>query len=130
MPNVVRQLLWSRFVTNPALRYLLPCLTATFLTCTSAFAAGSAATATAPSTTTAQPPVTVATEREYPRARNLYFDLPAFDLRENGLLGFWPSMRQSMAVTKDAYYLLHGAILSIPYPEAFPTGSSCCSTSG
>jgi hypothetical protein len=56
----------------------------------------------------------------YPRAERLYFDVPALDLRENAVIGFWPSMRQSLAITKDAYYLWHTAILAIPYPENFP----------
>jgi hypothetical protein len=50
----------------------------------------------------------------------LYFDLPAADVRENFVIGYWPSMRQSAAITKDAYYAVHGLLLSIPYPEAFP----------
>jgi hypothetical protein len=60
--------------------------------------------------------------RPYPRFRHLRFDVPALDVRENAVLGFWPSWRQATAATKDAYYLVHGAILSIPYPEAFPSG--------
>ena len=54
------------------------------------------------------------------RARHLRFDLPAIDARENLTLGFWPGMRQSLALTKDAYYGVHGAIMSIPYPRAMP----------
>jgi hypothetical protein len=46
--------------------------------------------------------------------------LPAFDVRENAVLGFWPSWRQASAVSKDAYYLMHGAIMAIPWPDAIP----------
>jgi hypothetical protein len=67
------------------------------------------------------PSVAVSEEPEYPRARQLHFDLPAIDVRENASLGYWPSMRQSMAVTKDTYYAVHGALLSIPYPKSWPS---------
>ncbi len=54
------------------------------------------------------------------RAERLHFDLPALDVRENAASGFWPSMRQSQVITKDTYYLVHGAVYAIPYPKAFP----------
>jgi hypothetical protein len=54
------------------------------------------------------------------RAERLHFDLPALDVRENAVVGFWPSMRQSQAITRDAYYLVHGAIYTLPYPKEFP----------
>lgn len=50
----------------------------------------------------------------------LRFDLPALDVRENAVGRFWPSMQQSMALCKDAYYLVHGAFLSFPYPAWVP----------
>jgi hypothetical protein len=46
-------------------------------------------------------------ERRWPRVKRLYLDLPAIDVHENLVLGFWPSMRQSLAITKDVYDLLH-----------------------
>jgi hypothetical protein len=54
-------------------------------------------------------------------AKHLHFDLPALDVRENAVVGFWPSMQQSTALCKDAYYLVHGAFLSFRYPEWVPS---------
>lgn len=65
---------------------------------------------------------TPAPQRPYPRGERLHLDLPLLDVHENAVLGYWPSMRQSMATTKDAYYLVHGAIMAIPYPEFFSNG--------
>jgi hypothetical protein len=58
--------------------------------------------------------------RPLTRATRLHFDLPAVDARENLTLGFWPSMRQSMAITTDTFYALHAAIMAVPYPRALP----------
>jgi hypothetical protein len=58
--------------------------------------------------------------RRWPRVRGLHLDVPAVDVHENLALGYWPSMRQSLAATNDAYYLLHTGIMAIPYPEVFP----------
>jgi hypothetical protein len=60
-------------------------------------------------------------KRPYPRGEHPRLDVPALDVRANAVLGYWPSMRQSMAVTKDAYYVLHGAIMAIPYPDSLPS---------
>jgi hypothetical protein len=57
-----------------------------------------------------------------PRWKRLHFDAPAIDSRENFVLGTWPSMAQSLAYTQDFYYLLHGAVMSIPYPASVPRG--------
>ncbi|HWA71836.1 MAG TPA: hypothetical protein VG937_05875 [Polyangiaceae bacterium] len=46
--------------------------------------------------------------------------MPALDVRENAVIGFWPGMQQSMALCKDSYYLVHGAFLSFRYPEWMP----------
>jgi hypothetical protein len=59
-------------------------------------------------------------ERRWPRVKRLYLDLPAIDVHENLVLGFWPSMRQSLAITNDVYYLLHTGLVSVPYPDIFP----------
>lgn len=56
------------------------------------------------------------------RVSKVPFDVPAVDLHENLVLGFWPSMAQSSAITKDAFYLVHSGIRSIPYPEAMSSG--------
>jgi hypothetical protein len=85
--------------------------------CQATAPAAEAAQATQPPT-----PLPASEARAYPRFRHLHFDVPALDVRENAVLGYWPSWRQATAVTKDAYYLLHGAILSIPYPQSFPSG--------
>lgn len=66
------------------------------------------------------PAPTSSEPRRWPRVERIYLDLPAVDVHENLVLGFWPSMRQSLAVTRDAYYLLHTGIMAIPYPRAFP----------
>src|SRR5436190_22022724 len=58
--------------------------------------------------------------RPLTRARHLHFDLPAVDARENLTLGFWPSMRQSLAITTDSFYALHAAIMAVPYPRELP----------
>lgn len=53
------------------------------------------------------------------RFERLRFDVPALDVRENAIVGYWPSMPQSLALCKDAYYLVHGALLSIPSPGSW-----------
>jgi len=52
--------------------------------------------------------------------RRAHFDIPALDVSENIGQGFWPSMRQSMALSKDTYYLFHSLVLSFPYPKWVP----------
>ena len=78
------------------------------------------------STAEAPPPADDASPAPRPRRfGRLRFDLPALDVRENLVIGFWPSMAQSLALSKDAYYLVHGALLAIPMPDSWsPTVQS------
>lgn len=79
-----------------------------------------ATTVNAQPTSNAQPAVEAERSTYAPRIHRLRFDIPAVDVRENVELGFWPSMRQSLAIAKDSYYLVHAGILSIPYPRFVP----------
>ncbi len=74
----------------------------------------------APSPSAPPAPAAASEARPWPRVKRLYLDVPGVDVHENLVLGYWPSMRQSLAVTKDAYYLLHTGIMAVPYPEVFP----------
>jgi hypothetical protein len=49
----------------------------------------------------------------------IHVDLPVLDARTNLELGAWPSMQQSLMLTKSTYYLAHAGLLKL-----LPAGSS------
>lgn len=55
--------------------------------------------------------------------RRLVLDVPLLSVRENAIKGYWPSMRQSLQLTKTVTYLARAGIVKVAeladYPEFF-----------
>lgn len=57
-------------------------------------------------------------------ASNLSLDPMLFDARVNGSLGAWPGMRQSLTITKSAYYAAHAGMLGLVAPPGEDRGAA------